>query len=126
MKSTKIIALALLLAAAAQFVPSYASAQEPIRRKAPANSQASLLMVSVDRALLSRDEVSNFEHFINSTALPKTKIGEKCRYYGRPQVWCLILDDSQAREVFSLLQKQSFNRATKLAPVRRLKAPERS
>ncbi len=117
---SRFMAIALLAVAVSQFVPSQSIAEAKISKTASTEPKSPLFMVSVDRALLNGDELSNFEQFISTANLPKTAVGKRCQYYKRPLIWCLILVDGQAKQLDSLLRTQPFHRAVKLSPVRRL------
>jgi len=86
----------------------------------------SIKMVMVDQAQLSSSQCSTFQQYIQTANLPATKIGKRCQYYGKPEVWCLILDTSVANQVFQKLSQQPFKSAASIKPVRRLRAPSRN
>lgn len=54
-------------------------------------------MVMVDRATLTSTQSSTLDNLIPQ--LPRTSVGKRCRFYGKPAVWCLLLDGNQANQV---------------------------
>jgi hypothetical protein len=89
-------------------------------------SREVLQMVMVDQAQLSATQRTEFQQYIQTANLPHTKVGKRCQYYGKPDVWCLILDAPVANQVVQQLSKQSFSSKVEVKPVRRLKAPEKN
>lgn len=85
-----------------------------------------LQMVMVDKAQLSSSQRNAFQQYIQTAKLPSTKVGKRCQYYGKPDVWCLILDAPVANQVFQQISRQSFGSAASVKSVRRLRAPEKS
>jgi hypothetical protein len=85
-----------------------------------------LEMVMVDQAQLSSAQRSTFQRYLQTANLPNTKIGNRCQYYGKPDVWCLILDPPLANQVYQQLKQQAdFRSGLDIKPVRRLRSPER-
>ncbi|MGQ9870998.1 hypothetical protein [Leptodesmis sp.] len=66
-----------------------------------------------------------FQRFLQTASLPRTKIGQRCQYYGKPQVWCLLLDPPVAERVFQQLKTQSFGTAVDIRTVRRFRGAEK-
>ncbi len=105
-------------AAQAQF----ASNQSPPRT----SGDGALQMVMVDQAQLSESQKNAFQRFLQTANLPPTKIGKSCQFYGKPQVWCLLLDQPTANQVYQQLSRQSFGSAASMKTVHRLKSPDRT
>lgn len=83
-----------------------------------------LKMVMVDQAQLSTNQRSAFQRYLQTASLPRTKVGNRCQYYGKPQVWCLLLDPNIAQQVYQQLKSQPvFGSATEIKEVRRLREP---
>ncbi len=83
-----------------------------------------LKMVMVDQAQLSASQRNAFQRYLQTANLPRTKVGERCQYYGRPQVWCLLLDHGVAERVYQQLKGQpSFGSIAEIKEVRRLREP---
>ena len=98
-----------------------------IAQTAPRGSgDGTLKMVMVDQAQLSSSQRDAFQRYLQTANLPRTKVGKRCQYYGKPQVWCLLLDPAVAEQVYQKLSKQPFGSAADIQTVHRLKAPERS
>ncbi len=85
-----------------------------------------LKMVMVDQAQLNERQRQAFQRFLQTANLPHTKIGKQCQFYGRPQVWCLLLDPPVAERVFQQLKPQSFGTAVDIKTVRRFRGGEKS
>jgi len=88
-----------------------------------------LKMVMVDQEQLSSNQRQAFQRFLQSANLPRTKVGNRCQYYGRPQIWCLLLDPSVAEQVYQKLREQSaFGAAAEIKEVRRIReaSPQRT
>jgi hypothetical protein len=86
-----------------------------------------LQMVMVDQAQLSGSQRSTFQRYLETANLPSTKIGKRCQYYGKPDIWCLILDPPLAKQVYQQLKQQkTFSPALDMKPVKRLRSPERT
>lgn len=77
-----------------------------------------LCMVAIDTSKLSPEQSQALEEI--TPTLPKTKIGKRCQYYGKPQVWCLLLDPAIAMDTQAKLSQFSGSLWNK--QVRRLKA----
>ncbi|MDX2228411.1 MAG: hypothetical protein NW220_02145 [Leptolyngbyaceae cyanobacterium bins.349] len=83
-----------------------------------------LKMVMVDQAQLSPNQRTAFQRYLQTANLPPTKVGNRCQFYGKPQVWCLLLDPSVAQQVYQQLKGQPvFGSATEIKEVRRLREP---
>ncbi|NJP08521.1 MAG: hypothetical protein HC866_02810 [Leptolyngbyaceae cyanobacterium RU_5_1] len=94
---------------------------------APRTAQDDTLqIVMIDQTQLSASQRSAFQRYLQTASLPPTKIGKRCQYYGKPQVWCLILDPAVAEKVYQQLSSQSFGSLAEMKPVRRLRGGERS
>ncbi len=91
-----------------------------------AQSGEVLKMVMVDQTQLSSNQRSAFQQYIQTASLPSTKVGKRCQYYSKPDVWCLVLDAPVANQVFQQISRQPFGSAASLKPVRRLRSPEKS
>lgn len=90
-------------------------------------SNGDLTMVMVDQSRLSSTQRKVFQQYLQTANLPRTKVGNRCQFYGKPNVWCLLLDHPLAQQVYNQLRKQrEFGAATTIKEVRRLNAPERS
>lgn len=97
-----------------------------IAQPAPPTNRGVLSMVMIDQAQLSPDQRQAFQQYLRTANLPHTKIGERCQYYGRPQIWCLLLDPTQAQQVYQQLKDQpTFGTATEIKEVRPLRAVPR-
>ena len=97
-----------------------------IAQPAPPTNRGVLNMVMIDQAQLTPDQRQAFQQYLRSANLPRTKIGERCQYYGRPQIWCLLLDPTQAQQVYQQLKDQpAFGTATEIKEVRPLRAVPR-
>jgi hypothetical protein len=96
-------------------------------RTARPTSEDPLQMVMVNQAQLSGSQRDTFQRYLQTTNLPTTKIGKRCQYYGKPDVWCLILDPPVAKQVYQQLKQQkAFGSASDIQPVKRLRSPERT
>ncbi|MGC8712404.1 MAG: hypothetical protein ACP5RH_08435 [Leptodesmis sp.] len=84
-----------------------------------------LKMVMVDQSRLDDGQRQAFQRFLQTANLPHTKIGQRCQYYGKPQVWCLLLDPPVAERVFQQLKTQSFGAAVDIRTVRRFRGVEK-
>ncbi|MBM0741379.1 hypothetical protein JOY44_07060 [Phormidium sp. CLA17] len=91
-----------------------------------AQSNEVLQMVMVDQTQLSSSQRSAFQQYLQTVSLPSTKVGKRCQYYGKPNVWCLILDAPVANQVFQQISRQPFGSAASVKPVRRFRSPEKS
>ncbi len=89
-------------------------------------SDDTLKMVMVDQAQLNDRQRQAFQHFLQTANLPHTKIGQRCQFYGRPQVWCLLLDPPVAERVFQQLKPQPFGAAVDIKTVHRFRGAEKS
>jgi hypothetical protein len=93
-----------------------------VAQSARSASNGTLKMVMIDQAQLSSNQRSAFQRFLQSANLPRTKVGNRCQYYGKPQVWCVLLDPSVAQQVYNQLRNQpAFGSATEIKEVRRLR-----
>lgn len=116
--SQKLLAMLSLTAIA------LSSASAAIAQTASPTNDGHLKMVMLDQAQLSNNQRSAFQQYLRTANLPPTKIGRRCQYYGKPQVWCLLLDPAQAQQVYQQLKDQPvFGFATELKDVRRLREP---
>jgi hypothetical protein len=89
------------------------------------NLDRTLKMVMVDQAELTSSQRSTFQRYLETANLPPTKIGKRCQYYGKPQIWCLLLDPSVAEQVYQQLSRQpSFGSAAKIQTVHRIRGPK--
>ncbi len=88
-----------------------------------AKAETSLQIVMVNQAQLSSSQRSAFQQYIQTANLPPTKVGKRCQYYGKPEVWCLILDAPVANQVLQQLSRQPFGSAASSQPIRRLGTP---
>lgn len=95
---------------------------EPSSRLA---QDSTLKMVMVDQAQLNSSQWQAFQRFLQSANLPPTKIGQRCQYYGKPQVWCLLLDPPVAEQVFRQLKLQPFGAAVGIKTVHRFRGTEK-
>ena len=91
-----------------------------------AQSSEVLRMVMVDQTQLSSNQRNAFQQYIQTANLPSTKVGKRCQYYGKPDVWCLVLDAPVANQVFQEISRQPFGSAASVKSVRRLRAPEKN
>ncbi len=119
-----------LLSASAIALSPFSSAMAqsiaPQTRTPKTRSNEILQMVMVDQTQLSSSQRSAFQQYLQTASLPATKVGKRCQYYGKPDVWCLILDEPVANQVFRQISRQPFGSAASVKPVRRLRAPEKS
>lgn len=116
--SQKLLAMLSLGAIALSSIPS-ALAQSRVSA-----NNGTLNMVMIDQAQLSSNQRSAFQRYLQTANLPATKVGNRCQYYGKPQVWCLLLDPSLAQQVYQKLKQQPvFGAATEIKEVRRLREP---
>lgn len=108
-----------------QIVPSTPNA-------APVNATPTgMQMVMVDKAKLDAKGVAAFESYLRTASLPQSPVineniggSARCQYYGRPQIWCLLLEGSTAQNVYNELKgQQTFASAVEMKSVRRLKEP---
>jgi hypothetical protein len=117
---------AMALSALVITLPSGA-APKTSNAKSSSQSDNWLRMVMVDQAKLSNEQRDGFQRYLQTANLPHTKIGKRCQYYTKPQVWCLILDPPVAERVYNQLkQEKAFNAALDMKPVRRLRVPDRN
>jgi hypothetical protein len=110
-------AIALGVSASASFAQSFSTGA----RSSDGNA---LRMIMVDQSQLNTNQREAFQRFLQTANLPPTKIGKQCQFYGRPQVWCLILDPPVAERVFQQLKPQSFGSAAEIKPIRRFRGVE--
>lgn len=97
-----------------------------IAQPAPPAKSGVLNMVMIDQAQLSTEQRQAFQQYLRTANLPPTKIGDRCQYYGRPQIWCLLLDPDRAQQVYQQLKDQPiFGTATEMKEVRPLRAVPR-
>jgi len=81
-----------------------------------------LMMVMVDQEKMNGDQKAAFQRYLQSANLPKTRVGERCQYYKRPEVWCLLLDPEVAQKVYEQLRGQSaFSQFVEQKEVRRIR-----
>ena len=80
-----------------------------------------LKMVMVDQAQLSSMQRSAFQQYLQTANLPSTKVGKRCQYYGKPDIWCLVLDAPIAHTIFQQFSRQPFGSATSIKPIRRFR-----
>lgn len=104
-------------AAFAQFSP---------RANPHSNQDDTLKMIMVDQSRLNANQRQAFQHFLQTANLPRTKVGQQCRYYGKPQVWCLLLDPPIAEKIFQQLKPQPFGSAADIKTVHRFRGAEKS
>lgn len=84
-----------------------------------------LKLVMVDQAQLSSGQRQAFQRFVQQANFPPTRVGDRCRYHGKPQVWCLLLEPATAEAVYQrLIQQNEFRRATAIRTVRPLRSPD--
>jgi hypothetical protein len=108
-------------------IPGVQAQFAPRAQAAPkATDDGTLNIVMVDQAQLSATQKEAFQRFLQTANLPHTKVGKSCQYYGKPQIWCLLLDPPIADQVYQQISRQSFGSAASIKPVRRLRAPEKS
>lgn len=81
-----------------------------------------LYVVYLDLSSMDTKQRQSFATYLETAHLPKTAVGKKCIYYGRPQNWCLILHRQEAAETFIKLKAESFGKAAKVKPVNRVGA----
>ncbi len=79
-------------------------------------------MVSVDRSILTEAQAAALDRVI--PWLPRTQVGARCQFYGKPQIWCLLLDAQTAADVQRKLQAAGIPAETK--PVNRIRNRGRS
>jgi hypothetical protein len=92
-----------------------------------ANSAGILGMVMVDQAKLSAEQKAAFQTYLQTANLPPTKIGNKCQYYGKPAVWCLLLDPTLAQQIYERLKAQPiFGSLVELKEVGRINGPDKN
>jgi hypothetical protein len=101
-----------------------ASLAQSFSTGARSTESGTLRMVMVDQSQLNANQRNAFQRFLQTANLPRTKIGQQCQFYGRPQVWCLILDPPVAERVFQQLKPQPFGAAAEMKTVRRFKGAE--
>jgi len=95
-----------------------------LAQSARSSNDGTLSMVMIDQAQLSSNQRSAFQRYLQTASLPRTKVGDRCQYYGKPQVWCLLLDQGQAQQVYQQLKSQpAFGSATEIKTVRRIREP---
>ena len=108
-------------------VESFANVPRIAQSATPkAQSSEVLRMVMVDQTQLSSNQRNAFQQYIQTASLPSTKVGKRCQYYGKPDVWCLVLDAPVANQVFQEISRQPFGSAASVKSVRRLRAPEKN
>ena len=84
-----------------------------------------LKLVLVDQAKLSSAQQRAFQRFVQQANFPPTRVGDRCRYHGKPQIWCLLLEPATADAVYQrLIQTGEFGQATEIRPVRPLRSPD--
>jgi hypothetical protein len=111
-----------LLAMLSMGAMALTTASPAIAQTMRSTSNDTLKMVMVDQAQLSDNQRTAFQRYLQTANLPPTKIGNRCQYYGKPQVWCLLLDPSLAQQVYQKLRDQPvFGTATEIKEVRRLR-----
>ncbi len=121
----RFLPLCALSAIAIAGIPAAIAQSAPLAQPT-SPSRGVLKMVMIDQAQLSPDQRQAFQQYLRTANLPRTKIGERCQYYGRPQIWCLLLDPPQAQQVYQQLKEQpTFGTATEIKEVRPLRAVPR-
>ncbi|MBF2027824.1 MAG: hypothetical protein IGS48_13850 [Oscillatoriales cyanobacterium C42_A2020_001] len=118
--------LSLGAIALSTFVPTFiqpeATALHAQTRSRSGNG--TLKMVMVDQSQLSPTQRSAFQQYLQTANFPRTKVGDRCQYFGKPQVWCLLLDPNVAQQVYQNLRGQpGFGAAAEIKEVRRLREP---
>ncbi len=79
-------------------------------------------MVMIDQQQLTASQREAFQRYLQTANLPRTQVGKRCQYYGKPQVWCLLLEPTLAQQVYQQLRSQSeFGSATEIKEVRRIR-----
>jgi hypothetical protein len=86
-----------------------------------AHSQNRLYGVVVDRDKLSPIQKREFEQYVQTANLPPTQVGKACKFDGKPQFWCLVLDKATADQVIAKLTRQGFSSAILTKPLRNLR-----
>ena len=71
-------------------------------------------MVSVDRSTLTAAQSAALSRLIPQ--LPRTQIGQRCQFYGKPSIWCLLLDANTAARVQQTLQSAGIPAQTREVP----------
>lgn len=119
-------ALSLGAIALSTFVPTFVQ-PETTALHAQTRSRSgngTLKMVMVDQSQLSPSQRSAFQQYLQVANFPRTKVGDRCQYFGKPQVWCLLLDPNVAQQVYQKLKGQpGFGSAAEIKEVRRLREP---
>lgn len=114
--SQKLFAMLAMGAIALSAMPS------ALAQSARSTNNGVLKMVMVDQAQLSSSQRQAFQQFLRVANLPRTQVGDRCQYYGKPQVWCLLLNPVIAQQVYQKLREQpAFASFAEIKEVRRLR-----
>lgn len=119
---TRLLPLLIVLTCLFQSKAAFAGQNENRQTGLQENSPRKLYVVYLDLGSLDADQRQSFETYLKTAHLPKTAVGKKCIYYGRPQNWCLLLHRQDAAETFIKLKAESFGKAAKVKPVNRVGA----
>ncbi|PZV19227.1 MAG: hypothetical protein DCF22_00735 [Leptolyngbya sp.] len=84
------------------------------------SQRAPLRIVTVDRAKLSANQRVDFEQYLRTADIPPTQSRNYCRYFEKPQAWCLYLDKPVADRLFQDLSRR-FGSAASIEVVNRLR-----
>ncbi len=117
---TSLLPLLTLLACLSQ---STAAVAGPNRNHPPiSHSTGKLYVVYLDLSSMNKEQRQSFANYLKTAKMPRTAVGEKCIYYGRPQTWCLLLHRQDAAATFIKLKAESFGKAAKVKPANRVGA----
>lgn len=115
--SQKFLALLSMGAIALSPLPTFLAQNNAI-----AAQREVMKMVMIDQQQLTASQREAFQRYLQTANLPRTQVGKRCQYYGKPQVWCLLLEPTLAQQVYQQLRSQSeFGAATEIKEVRRIR-----
>ncbi|EKQ70278.1 hypothetical protein OsccyDRAFT_0556 [Leptolyngbyaceae cyanobacterium JSC-12] len=81
-------------------------------------------MVWLDRAILTPEQRTDFDRYLQSTSLPANSVGKQCSYYGKKEAWCLLLDQELANKVKEMMSGESFGRLVEVKGVNVIRGPK--
>ncbi|MBI5172881.1 MAG: hypothetical protein HY986_08330, partial [Candidatus Melainabacteria bacterium] len=79
--------LLLLLTYLLQSTAAFAGQKQNREDSPQSNSTNKLYVVYLDLSSMDTTERESFATYLETAHLPKTAVGKKCVYYGRPQTW---------------------------------------
>ena len=96
-------------------------APTPETKPTPEAKKPYAYIVMVDTTQLSTASREYFNSVLKLNQIPPTAIGERCTYYGKPDIWCNVQkDEVQAKWIYDYLNDHSLEGKVKMQGIRRL------